>query len=128
MSCGYEEVVMLFGFSSYSNPLQKSPPSKMINLLKLIFLYAKDYWFYTIIITAIVLYFIHQYGTNALTVLIWFKFIASGIGLSIHQSRKDQELHFYMNNGIGKRALIIYTLIVDFSFWILCMILLIRLS
>lgn len=98
-------------------------PLKRFHLL---ILYAKDYWFYATIITVIVLYFTNKYGTGPLTVLIWFKLIATAIGIAVHQDRKTKEIHFYMNNGIGKPALITYTLLADMGFWILSMTLLIR--
>ena len=60
-----------------------------------------------------------QLGTSAITGLIWFKFIATAIGIIVHNNRKVKENYFYRNLGLNKKELIIGAIAADIGIWIL---------
>lgn len=95
---------------------------------KLLLVYARDYLFYATLITGLSYYVFFHTGIGALTILIWFKLLTSLLGVFVHQNRKSKELAFYLNNGLGKKQLMIITLALDLLFWIAGMITIVRLS
>ncbi|MEM6799886.1 MAG: hypothetical protein AAF696_00705 [Bacteroidota bacterium] len=94
--------------------------------VKLLAIYAKDFLLFAFLMSGITYYIYVQLEIHLIGNLIWFKLISSGIGLYYHQNRKQGELFFYLNHGLGKLALILVALLTDFSTWLIGLILLIQ--
>ncbi len=88
--------------------------------------YAKDFLFYSMLITLLSYFIYSMTGIGALTALIWFKLITSAGGIFMHQNRKAQELAFYMNHGIGKKDLMVTAVIGDLLLWIVGIVVLVK--
>ena len=89
----------------------------VLKKLRLLSIYAKDFLFYSTIITLLTYFIFFNTGIHALNIIIWFKIITSALGVFIHQKRKSKELYFYMNNGLGTRELMIATSVIDLLVW-----------
>jgi hypothetical protein len=93
---------------------------------QLLLLYARDFLVFSTLISLLTYYLYYRIGNGALTTLIWFKLITSIIGIVVHQGRKSKELFFYLNNGLGKKALMLAAAGGDFILWMIGIILLIN--
>lgn len=86
--------------------------------MRLRLIYGKDYLLFAIAINGITYFFLNKIGMESLTGLIWFKLIASGVGVYVHQKRTWQHIFFYMNNGLGKGHLLLSTILMDMFVWL----------
>ena len=94
--------------------------------LKLLSLYAGDFLVFSLSMTLLSFYVYYATGVGFLTAIIWFKIMTSAVGILVHQERKSKELFFYMNNGLGKKELMIITVSVDFVIWLFGMICIVK--
>ncbi len=65
-------------------------------------------------------------GLKSLAMIFWFKVLTSIMAIIINQKIMAKEIFFYMNIGIGKKELTIFALIIDFTIWVLGIIILIK--
>lgn len=98
----------------------------ILKKLRLILFYSRDYLVFSILITLLTYSIYYTIGNGSLTAIFWFKFITLLVGIIIHQQRKSKELFFYMNNGLGKKELMISSSILDLGIWFLGIILMIK--
>lgn len=91
----------------------------MLKKLKLLLLYSKDYLFVSNLITILLFSILLFRGLGTITAIFWFKIMVSIIILISHKKRKEREIFFYMNNGVGERALLISLLSLDLSIYII---------
>ena len=96
--------------------------------LQLLFIYAREYLVYAGLISLLSYFIYFNTGNSALQIIIWFKLLATALGLYAHQKRKAREVFFFMNNGIGKRTLISQTAALDVGIWLLGFLLIIDTS
>ena len=96
--------------------------------LKLLFIYAKDFLVFALLLSLLSYFIYFMAGNGVLNIIFWFKIITTAIGIYVHQNRKAKELFFYMNNGLGKRQLMITAVVVDLGIWLLGMIILVNTS
>ena len=96
--------------------------------LRLLSIYAKDFLVFALLLSLLSYFIYFITGNSALNIIFWFKIITTGIGIYVHQNRKAKELFFYMNNGLGKRQLMITAVAVDIGVWLLGMIILVNTS
>ena len=89
-------------------------------------IYSKDYLVYSLLITLLSYYVYSNNGNKAVSITFWFKLITSTLGVIHHQRRKSDELYFYMNNRLGRKELLIATLTIDIGFWLIGMIILVK--
>ncbi|MEL6835106.1 MAG: hypothetical protein AAFP77_19060 [Bacteroidota bacterium] len=89
----------------------------VVKKLRLLSIYGKDFLFYAALITLLTYFIFFNTGIHALNIIIWFKIITSALGAFIHQKRKAKELYFYMNNGLGKRELMVAAAAIDALVW-----------
>lgn len=94
--------------------------------LRLLLIYTKDFIPYAGLITLLSYFVYFNAGNSALTVLIWFKTITSIIGVYFHQSRKSKELFFYLNNGLGKKELLLMSIAFDLGIWLVGIIIVVK--
>ncbi|MEM6321900.1 MAG: hypothetical protein AAF960_29845 [Bacteroidota bacterium] len=90
-------------------------------------IYAKNYLIPSGIISLLTYSILIVQGTSTLSVLFWLKLITSPIFLVDHSRRKQQELFFYLNMGIGGRRLNGVAILIDYAIWLVGMITLINL-
>jgi hypothetical protein len=98
----------------------------VLKKLTLVLFYSRDFLTFSIIITLLTYSIYYTIGNTSLTAIFWFKLITILGGISIHQRRKSKELFFYMNNGLGKRELMISSAILDLGIWLFGIILMIK--
>lgn len=98
----------------------------LIKKLKLLLTYSKDFLFFSILISFLSYFIYYKTGNSALSFIIWFKIITCLVGIFIHQNRKSKEIFFYMNNGIGKNELMPLSVMLDFLFWLIGMIFIVK--
>jgi len=79
-----------------------------------------------VLISLAFLFVLPTAGLNKLTAFIWFKFAVSIATLLVHRKRKEREIFFYMNNGLGERDVLLFALLIDLGIWILGLTLLIN--
>jgi len=94
---------------------------------QLLLLYARDFLVFSTLISLLTYYLYYRIGNGALTTLIWFKLLMSIIGIVVHQERKSKVLFFFMNNGLGKKTLMLSAAGGDFILWMIGITLLIKL-
>jgi len=90
----------------------------LLKYLKLGLIYSKDFLVFSMMITILSYFILIQSGTSSIGGLIWLKILTTLIGIIVHNKRKPKEIFFYMNNGLGEKELVIYTIIVDLVIWI----------
>lgn len=96
--------------------------------LQLLYWYGRDFFVFAAFMTAATYTILTTAGMGALTALIWFKWISSGVGIVVHEYRNRHESAFYHNMGLGKITLMGLSLVVDFLVWLLGIVLVTQLS
>jgi len=90
------------------------------------FLFAKGFLLFALILSLLSFLIFSLNGLKSLSLLFWFKIFTSFLGIFIHSNFKAKETFFYMNIGIGKKELILFSLFLDFIFWFVGIFILIK--
>jgi len=85
---------------------------KKVNLF---FTFYKSFCFASIVISIVCAYFLIIYGVSAYFFLFWFKIITSALIFFYIREYKSKEFCFYKNLGISKKALWIFSFLLDFT-------------
>ena len=87
---------------------------KKINLF---FTFYKSFCFVSIVISIVCAYFLMKDGASAYSALFWFKVITSALIFFYIREYKSKEFYFYKNLGISKKALWIFSLLLDLTIY-----------
>lgn len=89
----------------------------LLRKVNLCWIYLRDFFFLSIIISLFSWFITWLNGAGAFGVLIMVKLVITVSSMFYHQQRKHKEIYFYLNNGIGEWQLFSAGVIVDLSLW-----------
>jgi len=87
--------------------------------IKLSLVYFRDYFFVSSIITIISFHLLLKNGLSAITITFWAKALISILCLYAHKNRKAKEIFFYLNNGLGEKALLGSMFLIDLLIFVI---------
>lgn len=96
------------------------PKDKMLKIktLRLMFTFYMSFFTTAFVLTLVSAYMLSKLGSEAFTLIFWFKIITYGIIIYYINNYKNKEFYYYQNLGIPKLTLWIGTLTFDFLLFV----------
>jgi hypothetical protein len=79
----------------------------------LYWIYLRDYFFLAFLVSLLCWYIVALRGPAGLGIVLLVKLFLMGLTYWFHQRRKQKEIYFYLNNGIGFWQLLMAGLLID---------------
>nr|WP_294874021.1 hypothetical protein [uncultured Pedobacter sp.] len=89
-----------------------------IKTLRLMFTFYMSFFVTAFVLTLVSAYMLSKLGSEAFTLIFWFKMISYGIIVYYINNYKKKEFYYYQNLGIAKLTLWLGTLTFDFLLFV----------